>query len=288
MAQGDLKTFLSLWAPVVLCAACLFLGITLAWEGEFKFSFNIGFIGISRDFTEDHVTRAAFFFLAFLSFLFPAFRDYTPFFPNDYKMIVSFNDEGIERTLKEFSSTEQADLHLISDWRLRKQNYLDQINKLIKDKSGTSFSIDRDTIGRGETTFWVHKVKRGLQTYQIDDAKGSIILENAAGGTPSIESEFTHWETDTSQIKASLIDVYFRWTMILRPQFRQYIKMGPEVQNIITLDQPVIVATKVRFFPMVKVGKSIYLTPVEGCPDSPPTEGIIQNFPIAFATYDPR
>ena len=284
MAQSDLKTFLSLWAPVALCTACIFLGVTLAWEDEFRFSFNIGFIGISRELTEDHVTRAAFFFLAFLSGLFPALRDYSPFFPKYYKMTVKFDDEGIEEALKEFSNAEKADLNLMSDWRLEKQSYLDQINDVLNDKGNSSFRIDRNTVAHGETTFFPHKVKRSLQTYEIDEAHGSITLQRAEGDSPDIQSQFTLW--NATRIEASLVDVYFRWTMIIRPQFRQHIQMGLGIHNRVTLDRPVIVMTKVRFFPIVKVGTSVYLSPVERPPDSASTERIIQNVPVAYATYD--
>lgn len=281
MAQSDLKTLLSLWAPVVLGAACIFLGITLAWEGEFKFSFNIGFIGISRDFTEGHVTRAAFFFLAFLAFLFPAFRDYSPFFPNYYKMTVKFDYDGIIKALKEFSSAEKADFNLMPEWWLEKQRYLDLINDLLKEKGKSEFRIEWNTVAEGETTFFPHKVKRSLQTYEIGEAHGSITLQRAQGDVPDIESQFTLW--NAKKIEASLIDVYFRWTMIIRPQFKQHIQMGLGLQNRVTLDRAVTVMTKVRFFPFVKLGTSVYLLSVEDCASA---ERISQNVPVAYATYD--
>jgi len=88
-------------------------------------------------------------------------------------MSLSFKDEAIEEALKEFSGAEKASLNLMSDWRLQKQSYIDRINALLRDEGNTSFRIDQNTVGDGENTFRVHKVKRALQTYRItDDTQG--------------------------------------------------------------------------------------------------------------------
>ncbi len=209
----------------------------------------------------------------------PAFKDYSGFFPKHYKMEVFFDNTGTERALSNFTEKELSNLKIKENWRPYKMNYLRKLNKKVQGKFRVPFRFDDErgiVHSKGETIFEVKKIK-GWQKYHIVNASGLLhhILEIPGEKKVTFDSEFDLLETDSNRIDVSIADIYLRFTKVLSPEFKQIIRLSP---SEILYDHKLIAPVKVRFFPVIDVGKTVYL--VE---DKSTSEFI----PIGYAIYTP-
>ena len=203
-------TFLRLIAPVVFGVISISFQFFLkqSEKAPTKVVFNIGIISLERYVVNEVATRIILVILTLACFAFPAFRDYTKLFPVNLKMEVYFDDDGIRKSLSEFTSREIKSLKVKEDWERDKSEYLAKLNKETK-KLGIMFQFDSDNSivhSKGRTHFEVQKVKDCWQEYQIVDAKGYLdhVYEAPGIATQQLTSEFELLNTDANRLRVLL------------------------------------------------------------------------------------
>ena len=279
--QHPYLTFVWLVAPIILGLVFLALQFSLrsVRDKPTKCHFSLfGLVTIEREIQNVAFLRVLMALLALACFLLPAFRDYTRLFPTNYKVEVFFDDEGVERTLAQFSPRELKKLGIASNWRPVKMKYLRTIDKKIEELTGIPFPFDgpRGAVHSvGEAYFKVRKIK-GWQKYEIERAGGNL---NHSFELPGKEPQhfFSRFEllpTDANQIEVSLADIYFRYTKILVPEFKQIVSLSPTEDFYL---QKLVAVMKIRFFPVIDIGRTIYIAKVEGT-----------QIPIGYALYTAR
>ena len=127
----------------------------------------------------------------------------------------------------------------------------------------------------GETYFEVQRVKGSWQTYRIEQAYGYLDhhFQVPEGREQVIQTDFRLLETGASYIQVALADIYLRYTKLMRPEFKQEVRLSA---TEVLYSGSVIGATKVRFFPIPIIGNTLYLVRRE-------SDGAL--FPIAYAKY---
>jgi len=193
-------------------------------------------------------------------------------------MEVFFDNEGLEKSLNQFTEQELIDLRVKNNWHQDKREYFTTLNKELE-KRGYSFRFDENNgtfYGKGETYFEVKKVNE-WQKYIIEKAEGSLIytLETPEEKIETLVSNFQLLETESNHIKGSLSDIYLHFTKILHPEFKQIVRLSPTEEFY---HHNLVAATKIRFFPIVDIGRTIYLFREE-------TENKL--IPIGYAIYIP-
>lgn len=219
--------------------------------------------------------RIVFFVIALILILLPSFRDYSSFFPRKFKMDVFYDDLGVAETIESLSESERRSLRLAEDWSKRKLAYFSQINsELAASEVPFQFSTKYGiTSSIGETTFEVKMVDLGIQTYQIDEAQGSLrhstIMDDNTVRT--IFSEFQLLSTASRFVRVRLEDIYSFHSAIIRPEFRQVFRVSPAKE---LFHHSLTVATRVYLLPP-DIGRSLYLIRSD--------DGL--SFPIGYAVY---
>jgi len=280
--MGNITTFIELIYPIIL--GLILIAIQFFFHSQpnqpAKFTLSIfGVINFERDIKNILLIRLLLAFGAISVLCIPSFRDYTVFFPTYYKMEVFFDNNGIKDALSGFSKKEIEELNIKNNWLNSKDDYLRYLNNELQTKFKIPFQFDLqkgDVYSIGETFFKVTKIK-GWQKYKVDEAKGNLkhIIEKPKEKELSFESEFILLDTGTNYIDVSIIDIYFGYTKILKPEFKQIIKSSP-TKSI--YHHKVVAATKIRFFPVVDIGKTIYFI----------KEGSLNKLvPVAYAVYSP-
>ena len=237
-----------------------------------------GFLSVSRS-PGTILARIVLAATATAALFYPAVRDYTPFFPQKYTMEVFFDDEGIENALRQLNSEEMRHFLIKQNWRVHKQTFWKKVNSQLREKIGDKFRFDFEhgiVHSKGETTLFVRKIKRwGLQRYNIYEAKGSLlhVLEQPGHEPKYLQSTFELLDIDMRNIEGTMKEVYLTHQMIITPEFKQTFRetqFSPQL-----FYYRVTAITKIRFFPFVDIGRTIYL--IES-PDGKRT-------PVAYAVY---
>lgn len=199
---------------------------------------------------------------ALILFGFPAFRDYSNLYPSHYDMDVYFDDEGVEKTLQDFTDDEIKALQITKDWKGEKKLYLQKLTKDISSILGVPdfFSKGADCVhSTGTTTFDVDKIE-GWQNYYIREATGQLthILELPNKERKQFHSRFELMSTRDNYIHATLSDIYFRWTKVLKPSFKQIASLSAAGDKTI-YHHYLIAVIKIWFFPVCRIGNTVYL-----------------------------
>ncbi len=199
--------------------------------------------------------------IALFSLMLPAFKDYSSFFPTHYDMVAFFDNEGIEKALEDYTQDELKTLNIAEDWRQQKAKYLRRLTADISKNIGIDdfFNQGEDNVhSSGHTNFVVEKVE-GWQTYNIREAVGELEhrLELPMKEDQKFYSGFELLNTPDNFIRASLSDIYFHWTKILKPHFKQIAKLN-STGNKILYHHNLIACIKIRFFPIATIGNTIY------------------------------
>jgi hypothetical protein len=226
--------------------------------------------------------RAIILTISFIFFTFPAFQDYTRFFPSDLYMEVFFDDAGINESLKDFSKKELDSLKIREDWKEGKKKYFKKINDHIYRLFGISdfFNVDGIYIySSGETTFFVEKIK-GWQKYFIKDAKGFLehSLELPYKEKIKLKSSFILLNTHDNYIYVSLNEIYLKYTKIIKPQFKQIIHFTV-IDDKALYHHTLSAVTKLTLFPIINISHTIYLIGDDSSD---------KMIPIGYAIYRPR
>lgn len=203
--------------------------------------------------------------LSGISFVYPAFRNYSNLFPDSFPMEVFFDNEGISKTIEQFDDHDLARFNLVEDWRQEKKKYFETIELKLKNNdipgcNDFSFSDPSyNVFSTGNTEFKVKKAA-GFQKYRIVSAGGNIEHRSEKAGEPTCKvfSEFTLMSSPENIISIKLWDMYLPtgWTYTLSPKFKQIFKNG---EGEVRWDHTLIAITKVRYFPVPSIGRTLYL-----------------------------
>jgi len=213
------------------------------------------------------VFRVVIIVVACAFFSYPAFRDYSTLFPKHLYMEIFFDTEGIEQSLGQFSKAELSMFHIDGNWKDAKEKYFERIeSKLRKDATDISAPSEfkfKDpnfhVYSKGSTSFDVKAID-GFQKYRIIEAKGLVEHVCEAAGNPSyaFSSEFELLDTKANWISLGLKNIYLPsgWTYILTPRFKQIFR---NMKGERCWDHTLLAVTKVRYFPLSKIGRTAYL-----------------------------
>ncbi|WP_342723908.1 hypothetical protein AAFG07_33170 [Bradyrhizobium sp. B097] len=270
---------LSLYWPVlavfVCCVLLLFPQTVFEKAGLVRISF-LDWISIEHDFHRGIIRLLAFVLvLAFGSV--PAFRDYSHFFPDLMKVNVFFDDSGTEQAIEGMSSIDVAKLNLAPDWKQRKKEYFDKINRELQ-ASGIEFKfVDApgQTSAVGELRFRTQAIdKWGAQLYRIIEASGSLTHVSQSPGAEEhrIFSEFALTDSDSNLIRGTVHDVYWRHGILIMPRFKQLYRVSPSRE---IYHHSLIAATRVDVFPYINISKTVYLVSSQ--------DG--RNIPVGYGYY---
>jgi hypothetical protein len=259
---GKIIDFLHLSWPlfaaiIAICLACLRSHI-LERVGLARVINVFNIITLEKELTVP-TYRALLVFVALLCFAIPAFRDYSKIFPELLRMEVFFDDEGLEAALKAIPSDVAESLRPSMDWKTKKKQYFDDINReLSKRKVDFRFSGVRGVNSSvGETTLKAQPLKWGLQTYRIVESQGrlthtALMPDNT---TRRIDSDFEILDTPGRLIQATLADVYWRFKIAIVPEFKQTFRISPSREIFV---HSVAAVTVIQFFPYIDIGRTVY------------------------------
>lgn len=217
--------------------------------------------------------------IAICAIIWAVFRDYAKFFPREFQIKVYFDEEGIKKTIAKFGDLRQLNLEGL--WEKKRKEYFSRLNKDLSDNHiPFVFSLARgETIGEGKGCFEAKLNEYwAFQRYKIEKANGEITFKTISRGSQQEQNVDTQYEllnVDTCLIEPSIMDIYIRRSALIMPEFKQLIKLSqgapPRYDHFLTA------ATKVKIWPCVDIGKTLYL--VRGNED-----GYI---PIGYAIYTP-
>jgi hypothetical protein len=220
--------------------------------------------------------RIIFIVAALLFLLVPAFRDYSTFFPDRFKMNIYFDDEGIKTVLQSLTADEVATLRIAPDWPTQKAAYFRDINSQLTG-AGVHFQFSptgKGTTTIGETTFKVVKLDWGIQEYEVIESHGTLQHSTLKSDNSIDEmvSDIDLLDTSGRMINASFKDTFFDWGKLIEPEYKQVFRTDPNHQVV---KDTLIAATRVWMFPYIDIGRTIYMQ----------TEASGDRVPIGYAVY---
>lgn len=200
---------------------------------------------------------AAPFFLSFY-----LFYDYSSFFPQNYSMEVFYDNDGIRRSLEDFSPAEIGQLMISKNYQNYQQEYFDRLDTEVRKLLGAEkfFSIKEGSVhSTGRSFILVEKVS-GWQKYYLQSSTGELthILEAPDLPSKTFYTRFEKLPTRYDYTSLSLSDIVFRQGVVLHTLYKQLLlesKMGEEV----TFKFSVVGVTKATFFPWPNISNTIYL-----------------------------
>jgi hypothetical protein len=200
-------------------------------------------------------------------------RDYSAFFPDHFKVAAYFDDDGISESLKEFSLAETQAIRLASDWRQRKSSYFKMVNADLAENK-VDFAFKPETIARGEMTFRVRKIGWGTQKYEVTESKGfiehSVLMSD--NSVRRIGFQFEIVMDAHHFIEGTLKDVYLKYYVVITPKYKQVYRISPSRE---IYHHSVMCVTKLRFFPYINIGRTVYFRTDE--------DGM--RYPIGYGVY---
>lgn len=210
----------------------------------------------------------------------PAFRDYSALFPRRLVLHLFFDAAGLTDALSSFSL---RDLERVgaraSDWSSGHTAFIDRFNRLIAEHDLPShIRISSATTGSGAVSLRFRH-GAGWQRYLIEEATGEVGIDfEQRGQQNTLRVQFELVPSPHNLVRATLGDIYLRWTKVIRPSFRQYVQVAPlerfEVAHVVAM-------TKIRVFPVIGISPTVYFV---GTDSEARTSEL---FPVGYAQYDP-
>ncbi len=284
---NSLFNFLYLVYPIIVGVGILSLQLLIKQaEDVSKMQFSLGFVAFEGNFRRLWIVRMILLVLAIGFFIYPAFRDYSDLFPRHMQMEVFFDDNGLTEIVNKFSNEELQETPLAENWREHKKQYVDSLNKVLSDvKHGFRFDSLPGTVrSKGENSIEVKKLQSwSWQRYRIQSGRGNLkhTHEIPSPGTDSpqkpeiIESKFELLETASNYIDLSFTEIYWKWTKVVRPEYKQFFRLSPDKDHY---NSHLTALSRVRFFPYVDIEETVYLVRAER--DN-------RYVPIGYAVYFP-
>jgi hypothetical protein len=257
-----MESFISTLSVIypVLCSIILIIilfSVKVDANSKTNVTINIWFIDFTIPFIKSLYLVRFILIITIIGFaIFPLFRDYTPFFPKNYKLTVSYRNNDIQAALGELTKEEKKKFNIIEDiWVLKKDmiwknivnNIVNKMNEKINPKYVQMIAV------AGYTYFSVKKV--GFLKYDLDESYGNLDQELQLSDNKTIRV-FTRFQLKRKErFNITLGDIYFRRGIIVAGKFKQYLYS----QNELIYLFDVLAITKVSFLPSISVGETIYL-----------------------------
>ena len=251
-----ISSMISITTPIITSILMIYYSIYLP-EGVLKdnaIKINFGFISYEHG-VKNIDLRYITIFLSLSFFIFAVIRDYSGFFPKIMKVNALFDDKGIEKLLKNLKKDKRFSFEIYDDWHHRKENFIKELEKSVFPKTGKNIDFLNGSAMRsnGTTEFNIKKSQFFTQEYLLSESYGSITTNESQSGL-SITTSFNIQRDE--EIDVSFFDMFFYHSFIVNPEYCQ-----KHHANLIDLESfsNVIASTKIRFFPWVNIGKSLYL-----------------------------
>lgn len=280
--------FLNLISPVLVAVICVVLAVAFA-VAPAQIQINIPILGpiITLQGTLAD-PRLVLFLSALISLGIPAFRNYENLYPTDMKFHLFFDADGIEATLDMFSKAELAMLRIDEDWRKAKYHklYLDRLNALARQFHLPQYmEFTESSHADGEVIIHVRRT-HGWQKYQIVEMKGFMQYKfsDKRGNTTEVPGYFTLRATKANLISTSLKDIYIGWTKVIQPRIMHYAHRDL-THTFHVRDMEVIAVTKVRFFPFLDCGRTLYCVEDTFLPNRQKNQTKL--IPVGYGVYNP-
>ncbi len=256
-----LKLYIPLFISLVLFVSIFFLKINPNDSTKISLSF-FGFLNYNIPISNINLIR--FLLLVSTVFLLSTylFYDYSDFFPKRLTMEVFFDKEGIRQNiLNYFNDEDLKKLNIPQNYEQYQEIYYSDLDSELK-KIITSkhfFTVRNGIIhSEGSTTFFVEKI-HGIQKYFIKESKGELthVLEQPGKNKVIFRSFFEKINSSNDYISPSIIDIFIRHEIILKPMFKQII--AEEFRSDGTIFHHTLLGiTKVKMFPYPEYGNTIY------------------------------
>jgi hypothetical protein len=279
--MSPVLAFIELVGPFV-CALLLLGGLALpGLPGVFHIYVPIPFIGhYELEVLNVWLQRVLLLSGSGIFLAYPAFRDYTSFFPRHIPMQAFFDDDGVAATLAEFTQEERNLFHLASDWPTRKAAYFLRLNEELEKQDAGDFRFDVNSgvvHSTGQTNIEARQIHKWRQIYQFTSIQGQLkhVVDRAGRPTARIDSEFELLESGASVVNLTFANLYLAKPILVQPLFKQLMRMsqGREIYH-----HNLIAATRIDVFPMIDISRSIYLW----------TDSDGSRVPIGYALYSPE
>jgi hypothetical protein len=283
--KNQARTALYLAYPILVAGLAVVVAFTLSPDGTTKLQFDLfkPFV-FERDIANDSISRAIFLGAAAGFAAIPAFRNYSSFYPTLLGMSVFFDEKGIEKALAQFTQLELGELSVDRNWREGQRQFIHYLNTVMEDYGLDVFGpINPHTHGLGEIVFRVKSIA-GWQKYQVTEARGHVRthLTKKSGEHVILELIVELKPTQDDLFSGRLREIYFQFTKVIRPVFSLYLHAGPISREHVG---DLVAVTKIRFFPVVDVGRTVYMLVHSREDQIGSLQGLV---PVAYAIYDPE
>ncbi|MFC2075445.1 hypothetical protein ACFLT7_00015 [candidate division KSB1 bacterium] len=211
----------------------------------------------------------------------PAFRDYSKFFPSRYEVEVFFDNDGLIKATKQFTREELAVFNIPEDWYRIKAHYFDSLNSAFRRsvKLKSFFGTAGEKVyGEGELKIDAAKIA-GWQKYHVADAEVTVGLYSVSqkGEKKQVLTKLAMKKTSNNYIALQFSDIYYKFVKIFEPEFNPVDRL--DLKNDRIEYNSLIVITKLRFFPVLRLSESvIFIRDVERK----------RMIPVGYAIYRPQ
>lgn len=230
--------------------------MTLSSSLETKVTINFGFINLTIPFVKSlWLIRFVLIITIIGCILYPLFRDYTPYFPKNYKLTVSYSNNDIQNALSELSQEEMKKFKIKKVWLKEKEKIWETIVTDITDKMNENISTKHVSMTAvdGHTYFSIKKT--GFLRYDLEDSYGNLDHQLQLPSAKPIKV-FTRFElAKRERFDVTFNDIFFRRGIIVAGKFKQYLYSINELMYLFDI----LAITKVKFLPVICIGKTIYL-----------------------------
>jgi hypothetical protein len=280
--------FLNMISPFLITAFCIILAITTSIVPA-QIQINIPIIGPIVTLQGTLADPRLLLSLAgLISLATPALRNYENLYPTNLKFHLFFDADGIETVLHLFSKSEIAMLKIDEDWRTAKyyQIYLDSLTALARQfHLPQHIEFTESTHADGEVIMHVRRT-HGWQRYKIEQMRGFMKYNfpDKRGVITIIPGYFELRETKANLISASLKDIYIGWTKVIQPRITHYVHRDL-THTFHVAEMEVIAITKLRFFPYLDCGRTLYCIADTFLPNRSKNQQKL--IPVGYGIYDP-
>lgn len=209
--------------------------------------------------------------------------DFSKFFPEKIQMDVFFDIDGLQQALVSFREDELSLVHIDPEWRNRIEIYDNLVRITLIELSNTvspeqhilDFSLfNRDTLhAHGSATFRVERI--GLLSYRMLESQGYLdhTVDAPHSTTIRFKTEFSLRSTRHDHLRPKIKDLFYG--LVLRPEFKQILRIGTEAMEAKIFDHTVIGLTRIKIFPFPSFSSTIYLWNQEGTQTTVPVAYVI-------------
>jgi hypothetical protein len=244
--------------PIIISIFFIIILFSVKLESslETKITISFGFTDLTIPFVKSLWLIRFILIVVIIGFaIYPLFRDYSSFFPKNYKLTVSYSNDDIAKAISELSTEETEKYNIDKDWVNKKDQIWHTIILDISNKMNEKIDVKSvPMIAVGGNTYFSVK-QAGFLRYDLEDSYGNLDHELQLP-TGRVVRVFTRFLLERRErFNVELSDIYFRGGIIVSGRFKQFLYS----QNELIYLFKVLALTKVKFIPSICIGKTIYL-----------------------------